>query len=285
MQVTADGIVLGAVYALVAVSMTLMYGVMRIINFAHGDLLTVGLYVSFFIVGANGGGLWAIVAAVAVVAVLGLVGVALFGALKPVLKKAELSHVMLTLGVSILIQNVAQLVFGANPRHFPATSWSVLRFGPIALETRHITTLVVATGVTAALFTVLARSQFGRSLRAVSENWELSSLVGIKSQRMVLAAMMLSTALIGLAAFLLLPLVSVSPLAGAHYTLIAFVVVVIGGLGDTLGAFIGALMVGLAEAYGSAYLSGNLAGILVFGLLFVSLVLRPRGILGRGRTL
>lgn len=284
LQVTVDGLVMGAVYALVAVGMTVMFGVMRIINFAHGDFLMIALYASFFLM-TSAGDLPPAVVAVLVVLFMGLVGLLLYLVLSPIINASELSHVMLTVGLSIVLQAGAQLLFTSSPKWLDAANWQVVHIGPVSLEQRHILALAIVAVITVALYVLLNRTSYGRQLRAVSENREMAGLVGIESRRIIMASVVLSTALLGVAGFVLLPLSNASPTVGVPFTLLAFVVIVIGGLGDIVGALVGAILVGLTQAYGAAYLSGNWGGILVYAMLFLVLVLRPRGVLGRGRLI
>lgn len=284
LQVTVDGLVMGAVYALVAVGMTVMFGVMRIINFAHGDFLMIALYASFFLM-TSAGDLPPAVVALLVVLFMGLVGLLLYLVLSPIINASELSHVMLTVGLSIVLQASAQLLFTSSPKWLDAANWQVVHIGPVSLEQRHILALAIVAVITVALYVLLNRTSYGRQLRAVSENREMAGLVGIESRRIIMASVVLSTALLGVAGFVLLPLSNASPTVGVPFTLLAFVVIVIGGLGDIVGALVGAILVGLTQAYGAAYLSGNWGGILVYAMLFLVLVLRPRGVLGRGRVI
>lgn len=284
LQVTVDGLVMGAVYALVAVGMTVMFGVMRIINFAHGDFLMIALYASFFLM-TSAGDLPPAVVALLVVLFMGLVGLLLYLVLSPIINASELSHVMLTVGLSIVLQAGAQLLFTSSPKWLDAANWQVVHIGPVSLEQRHILALAIVAVITVALYVLLNRTSYGRQLRAVSENREMAGLVGIESRRIIMASVVLSTALLGVAGFVLLPLSNASPTVGVPFTLLAFVVIVIGGLGDIVGALVGAILVGLTQAYGAAYLSGNWGGILVYAMLFLVLVLRPRGVLGRGRVI
>lgn len=284
LQVTVDGLVRGAVYALVAVGMTVMFGVMRIINFAHGDFLMVALYASFFLMTAAGD-LPPAAVFVLVVLFMGLLGLLLYLVLSPIIDASELSHVMLTVGLSIVLQSSAQLLFTSNPKWLDAANWQVVHIGPVSLEQRHVLALAIVSCITIALYFLLNRTSYGRQLRAVSENSEMAGLVGIESRRIIMASVVLSTALLGVAGFVLLPLSNASPTVGVQFTLLAFVVIVIGGLGDIVGALIGAILVGLTQAYGAAYLSSNWGGILVYAMLFLVLVLRPRGVFGRGRVI
>ena len=283
-QVSVDGLVMGAVYALVAVGMTIMFGVMRIINFAHGDFLMVALYGTFFLMTA-GGYLPPVVIAVLIFCFMGLVGLLLYLALRPIIAASELSHVMLTVGLSIVMQSSAQLLFTSTPKWLGASNWQVVHLGPVSLEQRHILALAIISVITVLLYILLTKSSYGRQLRAVSESSDMAGLVGIESRRIIMTAVVLSTALLGIAGFVLLPLSNASPTVGVSFTLLAFVVIVIGGLGDVVGALIGAILVGLTQAYGAAYLSGNWSGILVYAMLFLVLILRPRGLFGRGRLL
>jgi branched-chain amino acid transport system permease protein len=282
-QVTADGLVKGAVYALVAVGMTVLYGVMRIINFAHGDFFMVGLYIAFF-VGTASSPFWSVLAPFVVVAGMALAGLIFYGLIRKILDQPELSHVMLTVGVSIVLQNLAQMLFSADYKIANNGDASMVDLAGIALEARALVTLVGSVVVCTALYLLVTRSQFGRILRAVSEDRRIAGLVGVESQRVLAASAALGMACLGVAAYFMAPVIGVSPTTGTFYTLIGFVVVVVGGLGDTLGTLVAAVMVGLTEAYGGAYLPGSTGHLLVYLLLFAVLVFRPTGVLGRGRA-
>jgi branched-chain amino acid transport system permease protein len=282
-QVTADGLVKGAVYALVAVGMTVLYGVMRIINFAHGDFFMVGLYLAFF-VGTASSPIWGVAAPFVVVVGMGLAGLLFYGLIRRILDQPELSHVMLTVGVSIVLQNLAQLLFSADYKIANNGHTSMVEVAGVALETRALVPLVGSVVLCTALYLLVTHSHFGRVLRAVSEDRRVAGLVGVESYRVLAAAAALGMACLGAAAFFMAPVIGVSPTTGTFYTLIGFVVVVVGGLGDTLGTLLAAVLVGLTEAYGGAYLPGSTGHLLVYLLLFAVLVFRPTGVLGRGRA-
>lgn len=279
-QVVADGLVAGGLYALIALGMTIMYGVMRIINFAHGELLMVGLYTAFILTGTALG--W--VSIVVVPVVMLAVGALLFLLIRPVLDKPELSQVMLTVGLSIVLINGAQRIFGADPRILPASNWSPVEIGPIVLESRHVQSLLVSVVVVVAVYFVLVHSHMGRSLRAASESVETAELTGLNGNRLLMISVVIGTGLLGVAAYLALPLYNVSPTVGSPFTLIGFVVIILGGLGDALGTLVAAFAVGLIESLGDTYLAFGSSGLLLYVLLFAGLVLRPKGILNRGRA-
>jgi branched-chain amino acid transport system permease protein len=283
LQVSADGLVKGAVYALVAVGMTVLYGVMRIINFAHGDFFMVGLYLAFF-VGTASSPWWGVLGPFVVVVGMAVAGLIFYALIRRILDQPELSHVMLTVGVSIVLQNLAQLIFSADYKIASNREASLVKFAGVTLETRALITLVGSIVVCTALYLLVTRSHFGRILRAVSEDRRVAGLVGVESYRVLAASAALGMACLGAAAYFMAPVIGVSPTTGTFYTLVGFVVVVVGGLGDTLGTLVAAVLVGLTESYGGAFLPGSTGHLLVYVLLFSVLVFRPTGVLGRGRA-
>lgn len=283
-QALVSGVLFGAVYALVAAGLTLILGVMRIFNIAHGEFLMVGMYATFFL--NNQLGLDPYLALPVVTATLFAFGCVIFLVfIKPVLAKSETTQVLLTIGISIFLQNAALYFFKADTRGvrvpYSSVHWNI---GPVVVSMTEVVAFAGSVVVSLALYWVLRNTEFGRSLRAAAQNRDAAMLAGISVPRVYLVAFGIGSALLGVTACLLLPIYYVSPSIGTLFLLLAFVVVVLGGMGNFIGALIGGLIIGVTQSLGASFMPGSLASVLTFSLLVLLLLFRPQGLFGRGRV-
>jgi branched-chain amino acid transport system permease protein len=282
-QAVLTGLLTGAVYGLVAMGLTLIFGVLEIVNFAHGALLTLGMYVGFLLVDRLGMNPYATL--LIVVPALFVVGAVLqAGLLNRAMGQPLENQLLLTFGVAILIENGLLLTFGATPRTVGVTLGAPLRvLGAVATFPR-IIAFVAALLLAALLYWALQRTKLGTAIRAVGQNAQGASLVGIDARRIYVLTFAVGASTVGAAAVLVLPFLQTEPTTGAAFTIIAFIVVVLGGLGNVTGALVGGLAIGLIQQLGGVLLPGQDSLMAVFIVFLLTLFLRPEGIFGGRAT-
>lgn len=279
-QAILTGILLGGVYALVSVGLTLIFGVLGIVNFAQGTLLTVAMYVTYVLV--TSGGLNVYLATLVAVPVLFAIGYAIQVTLLNRLMRpgGTEGQLLVTLGLSLLIANLLLLGFGGLEKTITPPLGANLRiFGAIAPASRLIA-FAGAILLAVALTVVLRRTRLGLTIRSVAANPLGAQIVGVDIRRVFALTFGLGTATVGAAGGLLLPFLSLTPSTGEQFTILAFVIVVLGGLGSVHGAIAGGLTVGLVQTVGGLYLPGTGALLLVFAVFVLVLFLRPQGLFG-----
>ena len=280
LQALASGLMIGGVFALISIGLTLIWGVMKIINFAHGEFLMMALYIAYFLATA---GMHPYLTMLVTTPALFLVGAGIFqSSIRPVLKDPAMNQIMLTLGISLLLQNLALVFFRADVLSIQTPLKDVLiTVGPVIISLPEIIAFVGSIIATLGLWYYLRTTDMGRSIRAASQNPTAATLMGIDVRWTYLLAFGLGSATLGVAASLLLPIYYVSPTVGLFLGLIAFVVVVLGGMGNFLGAFLGGLIIGLSESLGAAIMPGSLSRVLTFAIFVLVLLFKPQGILSR----
>lgn len=283
LQQILNGITQGGTYALVALGYTLIFGVLEIINMAHGDLFMVGAMIGWALVTLLG---WGLVPAL-VGAMIGaaLMGVVLeFGALRPLRRHgaSNLAPLISTIGLGMVIQNLMVRATNGQPLSFRVPlSEGVIKFGPLQVTTAQLVVLGVSVALMLALQWTLSRTRLGRAVRAVSENPETAALLGVNISGVILATVMLASALGGAAGVLVgMSFVSVSAVMGLPYGLKGLAVIILGGLGNVKGAVAGGLIIGVLEALTVAYGGAGYKDAVAFGFLFLVLILRPQGLFG-----
>jgi branched-chain amino acid transport system permease protein len=285
-QQLLNGLTQGGTYALIAIGYTLIFGVLEIINMAHGEVFMIGAMAGYALVTLLG---WGLVPAL----LGGMIGAALVGAvleftaLRALRRKgiSNLAPLISTIGLAMVLQNLMIRFVGAEPLPFrvPLAGF-VLKLGPVQVTATQLVVLGVSLVLMVALQWTLSRTGLGRAVRAVSENPETASLLGVNVSGIVLATVMLASALGGAAGVLVgVSFVSVSSVMGLAYGLKGLAVIILGGLGNVSGAVAGGLLIGVLEAMTIAY-GGAFAGYrdaVAFGFLFLVLVLRPQGLFGQ----
>ena len=284
LQALASGIMVGAVFALISVGLTLIWGVMKIINFAQGEFLMIGLYLTYFLV--TRAHINPYVSMLITAPALFLIGAAIFRiTIRPILKDAPMNQIMLTLGLSLMLQNLALMFFKADVLRIQTPGQTVfIHLGPVVLSLPEVIAFFGSIVATLALYFYLQRTDMGRSVRAASQSPTAATLMGIDVRFTYLFAFGIGSATLGVASALLLPTYYTSPTVGLFLGLIMFVVVVLGGMGNFLGAFVGGMIIGLTENLGAAILPGSLSRVLTFGVFILVLLLKPQGILSRRRA-
>ncbi|MCI6506952.1 MAG: branched-chain amino acid ABC transporter permease [Olsenella sp.] len=280
-----NGLQLGSIYALVALGYTMVYGIILLLNFAHGDIIMVGAYISWLVMSKLG-----LNPAIAVV--LSLAGCMLLGVLidkvayAPLRDAPRLSILITAIGVSYFLENGSQLLFGADAKVVPAyTSVSNIQVGDLTLSFSAIVTVVVTAVATVVLTFLVQKTKLGKAMRAVSEDMGAARLMGINVNTTISFTFAVGSALAGIGAVLYcMAYTQASPTMGIMLGTKAFVAAVLGGIGSIPGAVIGGLLVGFAEVFVSAIGLSVWQDAVVFLLLIVVLIVKPTGLLGRPMT-
>ncbi|MCJ7459386.1 MAG: branched-chain amino acid ABC transporter permease [candidate division Zixibacteria bacterium] len=289
LQQLINGIAWGSIYALIALGYTMVYGVLRLINFAHGDVYMVGAFAGFYAVKWLGLAQEpTIFGAVAVFLLsMGACGILGFvierGAYKPLRKAPRLTALITAIGVSLLLENAGQLIFGADPKFFPQiiAKKDVISSGGIILTNQQVIVLGVSLFLMASLQLFVMRTKTGKAMRAVSFNREAASLMGISVDRIISITFVLGSALAGAAAILVgLTNPKIEPLMGIMPGIKAFVAAVLGGIGNIPGAMLGGMIMGIAEVMVVGYLSSTYRDAIAFAILILILLFKPSGLLG-----
>ena len=281
-QTLVAGVLLGGVYALVSVGLNLLFGVVRVINFAHGECVMIGMYLTFWL--WAGMGVDPYLSMLIVGPLMFLIG-ALFqrGIIQPLQGTSANMKIFATVGISIVLQNLALFLWGGQHRAV-STSYStaVVSLGEIDISVGRLVAFAGALLMFGAVFYILNRTSTGNVLRAIAEDGQTATLIGIPVKRYYMVATGLSIMLAGLAGTLLTPFTSTFPLFGAHMTLIAFIVVVIGGMGSIPGSLIGGVLLGAIETLAGTYISPALQQVVLFALFIIIILIRPQGLFGKG---
>ena len=293
LQAIVSGLLIGGVYALSAMGLTLIFGVMRVVNFAHGTFLMLGMYAAYWLFRgfsqgglAFPGGIDPYVGLLAVVPVFFLVGVAIQRSLiNRVLDAPEHSQLLLTLGISLIFQNAALALFGATPSSintaYGSWVWNV-QLGPIDLFVgmSRLFACATALAVCGLLFLLLHRTDIGKAMRAAAEERDGAELVGIDVRTVYGVAFGIGIACVAVTGAVVLPFFRVSPEVGDIFVLIAFVTVVLGGMGNLVGALLGGIIIGIAENLGALLPQPSLKHLVVFAIFVLVLLFKPTGLLG-----
>ncbi|HEY5725678.1 MAG TPA: branched-chain amino acid ABC transporter permease [Methylomirabilota bacterium] len=280
-QVIVSGLLAGALYAMVALGLGLIFGVMRVLNVAHGPLLMLGAYITYGLFSAVGLNPYlSLLVSMPVVFVIG-VGLQHF-LVRRVVDAPELSSLLLTFGISIALVNVAQLAFTSDLRSVEFITGSFL-IGPFAFSKARVIACLFAAGITALAFLFLQKTRLGKAIRAVSQSREVAQVCGINVHRIHLLAFGLASALAAAGGTLMTVMIAIQPEMGAVYTFKSFLVIVLGGAGNYPGALLGGLLLGLVEQLASLFLTTQVNEAVAYVLLVLVLLLRPTGLLG-GRS-
>ena len=284
LQYLVNGISIGSVYAIIALGYTMVYGIAKMLNFAHGDVIMVGAYISFCVTNYLGLPAWvSILAAMAVCTVLGIIIEGL--AYKPLRGTSSLAVLITAIGVSYFLQNAAQLLWGSAPKNFT----SIVTFAPIKLFDGQLTitgevlltvaaSVVIMIGLT--LFT--GKTRMGKAMRAVSEDRDAAQLMGINVNRTISMTFAIGSALAAIAGVLLCSTVpTLQPTTGSMPGIRAFTAAVFGGIGSIPGAMLGGILLGIIETMTKAYLSTQFSDAIVFLVLIVVLLVKPAGLMGK----
>jgi branched-chain amino acid transport system permease protein len=277
-QVIISGLLAGAIYAMVALGLGLIFGVMRVLNVAHGPMLMLGAYITFWLFSTVG--LNPYLSLLFSMPILFLLGLLLQHFLvRRVVDAPELSSLLLTFGIAIALVNMAQLAFTSDLRAVEFLTGSFV-LGPFAFSKSRVVACLFAVLITAGAFLFLQRTRLGKAIRAVSQNREVAQVCGINVQQIHLLAFGMASALAAAGGSLVAVMVAIQPEMGQVYTLKSFLVIVLGGAGNYPGALLGGLLLGLIEQLSSLFLTTQVNEAVAYVLLVVVLLARPTGLLG-----
>lgn len=280
-QTVINGLMVGGVYALVAVGLTLIFGVMGIVNFAQGEFVMLGMY-----------GSWLLASVLRIAPYPGMliigpimffVGFLVYKLLiARVVGKGDEAYILLTIGLSILLQNLALMVWGADYQSVATPlKDAAIHIGNLSIQVPRLIAFIVGMALIVALSYILNKTDMGRAMRACAENREVSSLLGINPNQIYTIAFGLGIVLAGIGGSLLTPMFYVFPTVGALFNTTAFVVVVLGGMGSVIGALLGGLIIGIVEALAGTYIALDLSQLGTFLIFLLVMFIRPSGIFGR----
>ncbi len=290
LQLLLNGTALGSIYALIALGYTMVYGILRLINFAHGDIVMVGAYAGLFTALAlhasdhptAGGFLVVMAAAMAASALLGYLIERL--AYRPLRNVSRLNLLITAVGVSLFLENLGQVVFGATPRVFPDIMPNVALFqsGELSITNQQVTVFGTSIFLMVVLEWIVQKTKLGRAMRAVSHSHETASLVGIPTDTIISFTFVLGSALAAAAGILVgISYPRVDPLMGVMIGIKAFVAAVLGGIGSIRGAVVGGFLMGISESMVVGYGSSTYRDALAFAILILILIFKPAGLFGK----
>ena len=281
LNVAVGGVLTGLVYGLMALGLSVIFGVVRVVNFAHGEMMTVAMYIAITLFSTFH--LDPLLMLVPIAAVLFAFGYALqAGVINPFITRAEHSQFLLLVAVAIIIVNTLLIVFGPDA-HGIQTSYSYDSFqiGPLIVDATKVYAGLAALVVAAALFSFFQYTVLGTAIRACADNYTGALVVGLDVKHLYALTFGLGAACVGAAGVMLVLIVDVTPSLGPAYTLLAFVIVITGGLGSMPGALLGGVLIGLTEAMAGLLFTPSAKSMFAFGILVLVLLFRPQGILGK----
>jgi branched-chain amino acid transport system permease protein len=281
LQLLVSGVMLGGIYALMSIGLTLIFGVLKIVNFAHGEFLMLAMYAAWAVVSLAG--VNAYVAAIVVIPVLfGFGALAYLLTVRPAVDKPHLIVVFATMGLSIVMQNLALVMMTADLRDVPPLfGGTPIRIGQLYLRVELVLGFLISTAITLALMAFIKRSYVGKAIRATVQDRDAAMLMGINVPRLFLLTFAGGSALVGLAGCIMMPLYSTFPTVGLNFVLIAYVVVVLGGMGSMEGAFLGGICIGLVQSLSSYYVAPAYGQMFYFLVFLLVMIFRPDGLFGQ----
>ena len=281
LNVTVSGLLTGLVYGLMALGLSVIFGVVRVVNFAHGEMMTVAMYLA--IVAFNAFGLDPLIMVVPLAGALFALGYALqAGIINPFINRPEHSQFILLVAVALIIVNLLLIVFGPDARNVQASySFDSFALGALIVDATKVYAAGMSVLIAAALFAFFRFSPLGKAIRACADNYTGALVVGLDIKRLYALTFGIGAACVGAAGAMLVLLIDVTPALGPAYTLLAFVIVITGGLGSMPGALLGGVLIGLTEALAGLLFTPSAKSMFSFGLLVLVLLFRPQGLLGK----
>ncbi len=294
-DLTVNGLTLGSAYALIALGFSLVYGILKLLNFAHGELFMVGAFIGWGVLNALGGPVdpavpvWILITLMMLFAMLGsgLLGVAVERfAYRPLRNAPRIAPLISALGVSFFLQNAVLLLYGGDFKTYDTFSlvdpFSRLTVGPLDVWIVRVIVVAAAMVMMVGLLVLVKRTKLGKAMRATSFDREAAEMMGIDVNRVIVSAFFIGSALAGAAGVLVgLVFGQINHFMGFNYGLKGFTAAVVGGIGSVPGALFGGLFIGLAEAFTSGYISNTFKDLIVFSILIVVMLVRPSGLFGR----
>ena len=279
-NVILSGVLTGLVYGLMALGLSVIFGVARVVNFAHGEMMTIAMYVTvllFSIFNVN-----PFIAVVPVAILFFFLGYLLQSKIiQPFITRPDHAQFMLLLAVAIVMTNGTLIIFGPDARSISLDYLlESIELGPLLIDRGKLYAALVACGTATALFGLFRFTRIGTAIRACADNWLGAKVVGLNVKRLYAISVGLGSACVAVAGSMLILLVELTPALGPAYTLLAFVIVIVGGLGSMNGALIGGVLIGVSEALAGLFVTPSAKSMFSFALLIVVLLVRPRGLLG-----
>ena len=284
-QQLINGLMLGASYSLVAIGYTLIFGVLNLLYFAHGEVFMIGAFVGLYMVTLGGANIYvALLGAMVASALLGVVAV--YVSVRPVSKDHPLAPLISTIGLTIVIQNLAIYIFGGQQVAFPDTIKEALyHIGPVTISSVQIFILTVAVVLMVLLWLFIERTKMGRAIRATAENHETAALLGVDVNRVVLMTFIIGSGIAGIAGVLDgIKNSGISPFMGLGAAVKGLIVMLLGGLGNVVGAMVAGLLLGMIEILSSAYIGTTQRDFFSFAILILILLYKPTGLFGTRTT-
>ncbi|WP_026887906.1 branched-chain amino acid ABC transporter permease [Clostridium beijerinckii] len=282
LQQIINGLALGSVYALLALGYTMVYGIIQLINFAHGEIYMIGAFSGFYC--ASTLKLPLIPTLLVAMAVSALSGVIIEKiAYKPLRNSPRIALLITAIGVSLFLQNAMRLLVGSNPKPFPdLINAGSINIGTVQIDMKTILMFAVSAFLVVLLQFIVYKTKVGKAMRASSQDMEAASLMGINVNNTISLTFAIGSALAGIAGVLVaISYPSITPYMGAMPGLKAFVAAVLGGIGSIPGALVGGIAIGLLETFSKAYISTNFSDAIVFAILIIILLIKPSGLLGK----
>lgn len=281
LQQILNGLTLGGVYSLVALGLTLVYGILHVPNFAHGAFYMAGAYAAFFLMNSLGLNYWiAMAGAAAVTAVIAVLAERLV--FHPLRNAPGLHHMIAAIGILLFLESGAQVIWGADFHRMPTPYNGIMNFSGLIMPVQRLLIVIAAFGLMVGLHLFLKKTVTGATIIAMAQNRDGAALVGIDANRVAMLTFAISGVLAAVAATLYAPINLVYPSMGNLVITKAFVIIVLGGMGSVPGAIVGGLVIGFAEAFGGFYISTDYKDIIAFVLLVAILSVRPEGLFTKG---
>jgi branched-chain amino acid transport system permease protein len=283
MQAIISGILVGGVYALIGIGLTIIFGVMRVINFAHGELMMVGMYMTYFLFTLAGiDPFVSIVITIPLMFIFGGILQKVF--INRIIGTLPQNQILLTIGLGLIMSNSIMLAFTSDYKILTTSySSSSVSIAGISVSEPLTISFVITAVITAVLYWFLMKTDMGQAMRATSQDREAAQLMGINVQRMSILAFGLGASLAGTAGALISPTYYIFPQVGSAFTLKAFVIVVLGGMGSVIGATLGGIIIGVVESVGAVTISSDWKDVLVFTIFLLVLLVKPSGLMGKSR--
>ena len=281
LNVIVAGILTGLVYGLMALGLSVIFGVVRIVNFAHGEMMSIAMYIAVVLFAAFH--LDPLIMLVPIAAVMFVFGYLLqLSLINPFITRPEHSQFLLVVAIALIIVNTLLIVFGPDAQTIQTSyAYDSFQIGPVIIDASKAYAAAAAIVVTVALFAFFRFTLFGKAIRACADNYTGALVVGLDVKRFYALTFGIGAACVGAAGTMMSLITDVTPMLGPAYTLLAFVIVITGGLGSMAGALIGGVLIGLTEAIAGLLFTPSAKSMFSFGILVLVLLLRPQGILGR----
>jgi branched-chain amino acid transport system permease protein len=284
LNVAVGGLLTGLVYGLMALGLSVIFGVIRVVNFAHGEMMTIAMYIAILLFSTFK--LDPLVMLVPIAGVLFALGYVMqAGLINPFINRPEHSQFMLLVAIAIIMVNGLLIIFGPDARNVQTSySFDSFQVGPLIVDATKVYAGAAAITVAAALFSFFRFTFIGQAIRACADNYVGALVVGLDVKRLYALTFGLGAACVGAAGSILVIIIDVTPPLGPAYTLLAFVIVITGGLGSMPGALLGGVLIGMTEALAGLFFTPSAKSMFAFGILVLVLLFRPQGIMGRTAT-